>query len=526
VTTGLRSQIRSIAVAATLAIGLLPAAAGAVLAQPGTPLGTVALPGNGACSVAGSFDGTYYITTFNANQPTCTSSTLGIYAPPAGGNGVALLVSQKTVVDTSNNPVQISAVDWDAGRALLWGVNGSTNGKAWLIDLGDKMLSGPATATLEFNYNVPGSALIDGLAYDFVAGDVLHISPDVSAGWWSFSATGTPMGMVTVKNQAGNADGLVSGLAIGSSNTMYVARDGTGEIRRVNKSNGSFVSAFATTNFRVEDLTCDQTTYAPKEAILAKDAFGSSYAAFEVEPGTCPQIAQPPVPTTLTLTPPTAINPVGTQHCVTATVTDQFGEPFPGVTVHFDVSGSVTTSGDVKTDANGQAKFCYTGPAFPGADKIHAFADSNGNGVEDRGEPSGDATKTWVLPGSTPGCEVKINNGGWIIATNLDKSSFGGMAKADGAGNASGNEEYQDHGPADPMNLHGNVLVVVCNSATSATIYGEATIDGVGTFLYRLNVEDNAEPGKNKDKYWILVANGYDSGNQLLKSGNVQIHNP
>jgi len=26
------------------------------------------------------------------------------------------------------------------------------------------------------------------------------------------------------------------------------------------------------------------------------------------------------------------------------------------------------------------------------------------------------------------------------------------------------------------------------------------------------------------DKYWILVDNGYDSGNQILKGGNVQIH--
>ncbi len=129
-----------------------------------------------------------------------------------------------------------------------------------------------------------------------------------------------------------------------------------------------------------------------------------------------------------------------------------------------------------------------------------------------------------MLPVSTPGCEVKITNGGWIIANNGDKSSFGGNAKVDADGNVSGNEEYQDHGPADPMNLSGNVLVVVCTSATQATIYGEATIDGSGSFLYRLNVEDNAEPGKDMDKYWILVDNGYDSGNQILKGGNVQIH--
>jgi hypothetical protein len=273
-------QFRLIAFLAAVALTI---AVGGVQAQPGTSLGVVTLPGNGTCSVGGTFDGTYYIT---VNTSSCSGSVIGIYKPPAGGAGVATLVSTKTV------GVTISAVDWDSSRNMLWGVFGSNTGRAYLIDLGDKTVSGPATATLAFNYNIPGISLVDGLAWDFT-NDTVHISPDVSAGWWSFTPTGTPLGMVTVKNASGQADGAVSGLAIGANNTMYVGRDGTGQIRRVNKSNGNFVSQFTTTNFRVEDLTCDQTTYAPKEAILAKDAFGSSYEAFEVEPGTCPQVAEP-----------------------------------------------------------------------------------------------------------------------------------------------------------------------------------------------------------------------------------------
>jgi hypothetical protein len=74
------------------------------------------------------------------------------------------------------------------------------------------------------------------------------------------------------------------------------------------------------------------------------------------------------------------------------------------------------------------------------------------------------------------------------------------------------------------MNLNGNVLVVVCTSTTQATVYGQATVDGAGSFYYRLNVEDNAEPGAGADKYWILVGNGYDSGNQVLQGGNIQVH--
>lgn len=235
--------------------------------------------------------------------------------------------------------------------------------------------------------------------------------------------------------------------------------------------------------------------------------------------------AGPGAPARLTLTPKTATNPVDSQHCVTATVTDVFGNPVPNITVRFSVTGSVNTSGSATTDANGEAQFCYTGPPLPGADAIHAFADTDNDNMQDPGEPFDDATKAWVLPVSTPLCEVIITNGGWIIADNGDRASFGGNAHADGEGNASGEEQYQDHGPAEPFNLHGDVLVVVCNSDTSATIFGEATIDGSGTHIFRIDVQDLGEPGKGVDTYRMRV-NAYDSGEQVLRGGNVQIHNP
>lgn len=234
-----------------------------------------------------------------------------------------------------------------------------------------------------------------------------------------------------------------------------------------------------------------------------------------------------PVPTTLTLSPKTDTNPVDTQHCVTATVKDQYGEPMQGVNVEFRVTGSVTTaSGELTTNANGEAMFCYDGPELPGADAIHAWADWNpNNDMQDLAavppEPFDDATKTWVLPVSTPGCVIKITNGGWIIANNGDRASFGGNAKVDADGNVSGQEEYQDHGPVQPMNVHGNVLAVVCDT-TTGTVFGQATIDGMGSHFYRIDVVDNGEPGRN-DTYRILLDTGYDSGVHKLEGGNVQV---
>jgi hypothetical protein len=164
-------------------------------------------------------------------------------------------------------------------------------------------------------------------------------------------------------------------------------------------------------------------------------------------------------------------------------------------------------------------------PPLPGPDAITAIADADNDGNFEPLEPSGAATKLWIPPTTTPGCEIKITNGGWIIANNGDRASFGGNAKADEDGNVSGQEQYQDHGPADPFNLHGNVLAIVCDATDEnrASIFGEATINGAGTHNYRIDVMDLAEPGKGADTYRMRV-NSYDSGEQTLGGGNVQIH--
>jgi Bacterial Ig-like domain (group 1) len=106
----------------------------------------------------------------------------------------------------------------------------------------------------------------------------------------------------------------------------------------------------------------------------------------------------PGPPATLTLTPATDTNPLGTQHCVIAHVVDQFGNPTPGRTVRFSVSGVGTGSGAVVTNASGNAQFCYTGPLAPvGDDTITAFADTNLNGVDDgASEPNDSAIKHWI----------------------------------------------------------------------------------------------------------------------------------
>jgi hypothetical protein len=87
----------------------------------------------------------------------------------------------------------------------------------------------------------------------------------------------------------------------------------------------------------------------------------------------------------ISLTPETATNPVGTEHCVDALVTDQNGSPLQDIRVDFAVSGAHTTSGFDFTDAAGKARFCYTG-ANVGDDTITASV----------GTLSDTAAKRWV----------------------------------------------------------------------------------------------------------------------------------
>ena len=270
-------------------IGGLILATQIALAAPGDLLGTVNLPGNGDCTVAGTFDGTYYMTMQGGFAVGCAGNTLQVFLPPAGGNGNATLVATKTLVDGASNPVAISALAWDPSRGMVWG---AYNDNVYLIAIGDPTVSGNVLATWQFTAGVGGISLVDGLAWDG-SDDTLYYSPDVDNNVYHFSPTGMLLNTVTPKNAAGVADGLVSGVTVGTSNTLYIGRDGDAEIRRIDKTTGNFVSQFATTSGRVEDLTCDPVTYAPMEAVLSKDAYNALYEAFEVEAGTCP-VALPP----------------------------------------------------------------------------------------------------------------------------------------------------------------------------------------------------------------------------------------
>ena len=83
-----------------------------------------------------------------------------------------------------------------------------------------------------------------------------------------------------------------------------------------------------------------------------------------------------PVNYSLDLEPPTASNSVGTQHDMTATLTDQDGSPVAGAPIDFTVTGANPTTDTENTDDSGIATFSYVG-ANTGTDQISACYDAD-----------------------------------------------------------------------------------------------------------------------------------------------------
>jgi hypothetical protein len=101
----------------------------------------------------------------------------------------------------------------------------------------------------------------------------------------------------------------------------------------------------------------------------------------------------------LAIDPPMAIARVGSEHAVTASLTDPGGRPLFGIVVRFTVtsasSGGPFASGQCVTSAEGTCAVTYTGPAAPDDHTIAAFADGDASGTEDPGEPSATAAAEW-----------------------------------------------------------------------------------------------------------------------------------
>src|SRR3954470_5606816 len=282
-----RTVRRTAALAAMLvAVVAVPAAA-----APGDNLRqfTAANPSSCSANVGIAFDGTNLLLT-------CL-----------GSNGVDVVSTRdgslvRTVTMTGHNG--LAAAAWDAGRGRMWFCD-APSGNSPASDT-DVWLGNTADGTSQKMFASAGCH--DGLAYDG-SDDTLWMGPDEGDVIYHYRTDGTVIQQFTGVAAKLGAKGK-SGIA-GGGDKLFVANDGGSQIYTVAKDFSSS-TLLATFPRRIEDLECDDTTFAPTFAIWSQDAFDRIINTYEIPSSSCrsgggssPSPSTPPSTTPPASTPPT-----------------------------------------------------------------------------------------------------------------------------------------------------------------------------------------------------------------------------
>ena len=105
-------------------------------------------------------------------------------------------------------------------------------------------------------------------------------------------------------------------------------------------------------------------------------------------------------------------------------------------------------------------------------------------------------------------------------AANGDKATFDVDVKSTTP--PKGKLRYRDRGPAEKFKLKSTEItqIVVSADGTQATVLGNAKINGAGSVDFRVDVKDLHGA---RDTFRIQLSNGYDSGEQSIRKGDVEI---
>ena len=211
---------------------------------------------------------------------------------------------------------------------------------------------------------------------------------------------------------------------------------------------------------------------------------------------------------------------------MTATVEDAAGNPTPGITVRFAVTGSVTTSGTDTTDANGEATLCYQGPNCRARTRSPPSPTPTTTAPRTPVSPPVRPPRPGTLPVTTPLCQATITDGGRITANNGDRATFGGNANdaAGRQGPAAVSGPWARHTTERELDRNPGPR---CNQQrTQARSSARATIGGQGSHLFRIDVQDLAEPGSARTPTGSSCSNGYDSGSTPLRAATSRSTSP
>jgi hypothetical protein len=124
-----------------------------------------------------------------------------------------------------------------------------------------------------------------------------------------------------------------------------------------------------------------------------------------------------------------------------------------------------------------------------------------------------------------PACHDFVTGGGFItVGTSRANFGFNAGFKTR-ATVPEGHLNYIDHNTGMHVKATSVTVYVEGISKTSHRFEGEAEVNGVPGFTYKVDVADNGEPGRNTDRFSISLSNGYAASGRLA-GGNIQLHKP
>jgi hypothetical protein len=167
----------------------------------------------------------------------------------------------------------IGAMAYDGTRDRLWVCSSGSTVKAFVLATG---AADPSLAPFAV------SGCVDGLAYDG-EDDTIWASPDAHSITSHYQLDGSPIATFFNTSRLGGVGN--SGIAVGGED-IYLANNGGSQIYSVEKDFSSS-TLLATFPRRIEDLECDELTFAPKAAIWAQDAYDRILSAYEIPAGSC-----------------------------------------------------------------------------------------------------------------------------------------------------------------------------------------------------------------------------------------------
>ena len=92
--------------------------------------------------------------------------------------------------------------------------------------------------------------------------------------------------VLTPVDQSGNTY-RISGISVGSGNTLYLDRILDGKMTRVDKTTGAWIADFPTAHDPAEGIECDPVNFYPKVVMWERSTTTNKVRAYELLPNTC-----------------------------------------------------------------------------------------------------------------------------------------------------------------------------------------------------------------------------------------------